>query len=163
MPNTIEGDLVRANDAMTRNVVWVHPHLKLSDAAELMRGWGIRHLPVFTENRLVGILSDRDILLRTHLSPDGMTTVDEGTVGDAMTAAPETCTPRSNLASIAIVMIERKIDSLPVMEDGKLVGLVTSTDLLGVLVTREREARVSDLSLRFQIMDWERGAFLGGR
>lgn len=144
---------MRARDAMTRNVVWVDPELSLTDAAALMEEWNIRHLPVLEDNQLVGILSDRDILLRSTLQEDGDVVVEDATVGEAMTPEPFTCKTSSTLGSVAAAMVERKIDSFPVLdEEGDLAGLVTSSDLLEVLIARERESKIEELPLKFKIV-----------
>ena len=144
---------MRAKDAMTRNVVWVNPELSLTEAASLMQEWSIRHLPVIADNQLVGMLSDRDVLLRSSLQDDGAVAVDdESTVGEAMTPDPFTCNTTSTLGSIAAAMVERKIDSFPVLdEDGDLAGLITSTDLLEMLIARERESKIVDLPIKFEV------------
>lgn len=144
---------MRARDAMTRHVVWVDPEYNLADAADLMKEWNIRHLPVVANNQVVGILSDRDLLLRSSLDADGCIVVDGGTAGEAMSPDPHTCSPRSTIGNIAATMIERKIDSLPVVDDsGDLIGLVTTTDLLEILIAREQESKLGELPLKFQVM-----------
>lgn len=140
---------MRAITAMTRDVVCVLPSDSLSDAHQIMIEWEIRHLPVLEGTRLVGILSDRDIMIRARMGDDGME-IDDVTVGEAMTPDPITCAPGSAIASIGSAMTRHKIDSLPVVDaDGALVGLVTSTDLIEILVGRE-EADAS-LPLRFEV------------
>lgn len=143
---------MRARDAMTRNVVWVDPELSLAEAASLMEEWNIRHLPVIADNHLVGMLSDRDVLLRSTLQEDGEVVVEEKSVGEAMTPDPFTCSTTSTLGSVAAAMVERKIDSFPVLDDdGDLAGLITSTDLLEMLIARERESKIGDLPVKFQV------------
>ena len=144
---------MRAKDAMTRSVVWVNPEISLAEAASLMEEWNIRHLPVIADRQLVGMLSDRDILLRSSLQNDGEVVVEEGsTVGEAMTPDPFTCNTASTLGSIAAAMVERKIDSFPVLdEDGDLAGMITSSDLLEMLIARERESKLADLPIKFEV------------
>ena len=62
MGNILNGGIMRAKDAMTRNVVWVNPELSLTEAASLMQEWSIRHLPVIADNQLVGMLSDLSLI-----------------------------------------------------------------------------------------------------
>jgi CBS domain-containing protein len=128
---------------MTRNVVVVSPTLSVGVAARLMRGAHVRHLPVVEARKLVGILSDRDLVKH---APDA-------TCGQAMTRAPVTCSQDASVGRVAALMLEHKIDSIPIVSvSGTLVGLVTSTDLLGLLVDRaqaqvlpfEFEVRVAD-------------------
>lgn len=115
---------------MTRDVIVVPPELTLEAANRLMAKWSIRHLPVVKAGHLAGILSDRDLL--RHGDSHATTTC-----GEAMTPAPFTCTPAAPVARVAQMMLEHKIDSLPVMsEAGALIGLVTSSDLLALLIDR---------------------------
>jgi CBS domain-containing protein len=72
-----------------------------------------------------------------------------------MTPSPLTCEASTSVSDLAQRMIDEKIDALPVMSGTRLVGLVTSTDLLQLLVDRE-EHRV--LPFRFELRDIESGA-----
>ena len=114
---------------MTREVVVVSPTVTVSAAARMMDRLRIRHLPVVAAGQLAGILSDRDLLRR---APDT-------SCGEAMSAAPVTCSAETTVGCIAELMIERRIDSVPVVDrSGLLTGLVTSTDLLWLLVDRDQ-------------------------
>jgi acetoin utilization protein AcuB len=129
---------MKAMQAMTRNVVCIHAHDSIETAKDIMDEWDIRHLPVVDHGKLVGMLSDRDILLRTSLTSNNVKVVDDCEVRDAMTARVITCSPTDSIAKIASAMTDKKIDSVPVVEDdGELVGLVTSTDLLELLKERD--------------------------
>ena len=126
---------------MTRDVVVVSPTVSVGAAGHLMNRLKIRHLPVIEDRRLVGILSDRDLL--KHGSGVAC--------AEAMTAAPVTCSPESSVGRVAQLMLEHKIDSIPIVgPSGTLTGLVTSTDLLGLLVDRE-EARVLPFQFRLRV------------
>jgi acetoin utilization protein AcuB len=117
---------------MTRDVVVVSPTVTVGGAARMMERLSVRHLPVIEAGRLVGILSDRDVL--EHRSA-GRTEV---TCGEAMTPAPVTCSSGTSIGRVAELMLEHKIDSVPVVSpSGTLVGLVTSSDLLSLLVERD--------------------------
>jgi acetoin utilization protein AcuB len=119
---------------MTRDVVVVAPTASAAAARRMMRRRGIRHLPVVDGGHLVGVLSDRDLLRADALPPEPAPI----TCGEVMTPAPVTCPPDASVGRVAELMLQHKIDSVPVVGlDGRLVGLVTSTDLLGLLVERE--------------------------
>jgi len=112
---------------MTRDVVVVSPSVTVRVAARMLERLHIRHLPVVDSGKPVGILSDRDLLKH---APDA-------TCGEAMSVAPVTCSADATVSRVAELMLEYKIDSVPVVDVlGRLVGLVTSTDLLGLLVDR---------------------------
>jgi CBS domain-containing protein len=119
---------MKSSSVMTRDVVVVSPAVTVAAAERMMERLRIRHLPVVVGGRLVGILSDRDLLRRPPAT----------TCGEAMSPAPMTCSADLSVGRIAEVMIARKIDSLPVVDrSGALSGLVTSSDLLALLVDRD--------------------------
>ncbi len=116
---------------MTRGPYAVGPREPLGNARHLMMKYAIRHLPVRTEGKLVGILSDRDVgtvWLLAHAPHD------ELVVEDAMTPGPYAVGPDEPLADVVRVMADRKIDSTVVVEDDRIVGVFTSTDAMHALV-----------------------------
>ena len=121
---------------MTRDVIVVPPELTLAAAWRIMVRERIRHLPVVRASALIGILSDRDVLMRGTLGKDEVLHVPHSLiVGEAMTPTPvETCETTTSVAEIAKIMTEKKIDAVPVVRGLRLLGLVTSTDLLQLLV-----------------------------
>jgi acetoin utilization protein AcuB len=124
---------------VTRDVLVIPPSISVANGWKLLGQRHIRHLPVVSDGKLVGIISDRDCLRLAHNTPSGELAFVDRAVGDIMTLDPVVCAPTDTVAEVCRVMIERKIDSLPVVADGRLVGLVTSTDLLELLVHREKE------------------------
>jgi acetoin utilization protein AcuB len=120
---------------MTCEVVVIGPEFPIVAAWSLMQERRIRHLPVVSGGRLLGILSDRDILLRSAVSADRAVVPPRGPVALAMTPAPITCRPDAQVSEVARIMVERKVDALPVLnKTGSLIGLVTSSDLLFLLM-----------------------------
>lgn len=116
-------------DVMSTKLVTVGPGESARHAYDLMRDHRFRHLPVVAEGRLVGILSDRD--LRPVLLSPGLA---ESRVAELMTEHPVTIAPDAPVEEAASLLVARKIGCLPVLEEGRLVGIVTETDLLAVLV-----------------------------
>ncbi len=126
---------MRAFATMTRRVIVAPPQLPLDLAWHVMQQHRIRHLPIVKGGALLGILSDRDVLLRATLDDDERVIVPGLEVMHAMTPSPAVCEPGTPVGEIVRVMTERKIDALPVVDaNDRLVGLVTSTDLLLLLV-----------------------------
>lgn len=126
---------MKASETMTRSVIVVPPELPLRRAWQVLQRHHIRHLPVTRGGRLLGIVSDRDVLLRATLRSDGTIEVPDEPVAVAMTAQPVTCEPTATVAQLVRLMTERKIDAVPIVRDeGRMVGLVTSTDLLLLLI-----------------------------
>jgi acetoin utilization protein AcuB len=101
----------------------------LGTANRNMRENGIRHLPVMRERRLVGILSERDILeFRASL---GFTEDwQRAPVSGAMTRSPQTAGPNDSLTEVAGRFAQARIGALPVVELGGLIGIVTVSDVL---------------------------------
>jgi acetoin utilization protein AcuB len=134
---------------MTRQVIVVLPELALDAAWRVMQRENIRHLPVVQGGELIGMLSDRDVLLRSSGGRDGKLVVPKTTVGEAMTPAPIVCTAKESLGHLVRLMTEHRIDAVPIVTRSKrLLGLVTTTDLLFALVGFED---TRPLPIRFEI------------
>lgn len=110
---------------MTREVVTIERDAPVRDAIEILKERRIRHLPVVEGDRAIGMLSDRDIRLcigrglPLAMPCSGM-------------ATPDLCTisPARRLSEAAEVLLLRKIGALPVVEDDRLVGMLSSMDIL---------------------------------
>jgi len=120
---------MKAKELMTKNVVCVFPDMGINEALSVMREIRVRHLPVVAGRRLLGILSDRDILPFTK----GGVVVETRTVEEVMSEAPITAEAHASIARIAELMLDYRIDAIPIMRDQQLAGLITSSDLLGLL------------------------------
>lgn len=123
---------------MTRDVIVSPPELTLANAWRVMTREHIRHLPVVRAGALVGMLSDRDVLARGTTSADGTFHVPAHVVvGAVMTPTPlETCEASADVETLVRTMAAKKIDAIPVVQGLRLVGLVTSSDLLSLLIDR---------------------------
>ncbi len=115
---------------MTANPVTASPGEKLSSVEAKMRDGGFRTIPVLKDGQLVGIITDRDI--RQHVGYLDHTEVDK-----AMSETLITVTPSTSIREAARLLRERKIGGLPVVEDGSLVGIVTTTDVLEAFTEAE--------------------------
>ncbi len=135
---------MKALQAMARNVVCIHEDDSLGVARDVMKEWEIRHLPVVRGKALVGVLSDRDLLLYTEASRTNCPPIADRSVGETMSKKPVTCGAGDSISHIAGLMVENKIDCVPVVEDdsGEVIGMITSTDMLELL----REKDILDAS-----------------
>lgn len=123
-------------DVMTTDPFTIESHLDLDVALEAMRSHNVRRLPVVSETgRVVGIITLYDALLATRKGDDWMSDLVSTmpTVKDAMTANVYTIEPGATVAHAARLMISHKVGALPVVEDRRLVGIVTESDLFRVL------------------------------
>ena len=86
----------------------------------------------------MGIASEAD-LMRGRIVPDGWVVPPEPdpTVGEVMTPAPAAMRPEDDLADVVALMLDARTRSVPIVEDGKLVGIVTRRDVLRVVARRE--------------------------
>ncbi len=116
---------------MTKEVLAVSPRLDAEDAWQQMRAAGLHHLVVMEHDKLVGVVSDRDLGgLR------GVSTRWGAQVKDLMTRQLVTATPRTSVETAAHRLRQNHINCLPVFRGKQLVGIVTSTDLLAALEKR---------------------------
>ena len=120
-------------DIMRSPVVAVPPETTLADAYRTMREKSFRHLPVVEGERLVGVVTDRDLRLATSaLAP--VPFAPDSSVSAVMCREPLTADAQDAVEDAARVMRERKIGCLPVVEDGRVIGIITGVDLLDALI-----------------------------
>lgn len=128
--------MLRVRDAMTREVSTLGPEASAGEALVLCRERNIRHIPIVQAGRLIGVVSDRD--LRDVSPPRGASDEENAMawvrVGDMMTADVRTSHPLDTIEHAARELEGHKIGCLPVVADGELVGIITSSDLMRVLV-----------------------------
>lgn len=127
---------------MTPDVLTVTPATPLGTALRLTREHNIRHLPVLADDRLVGLVSDRDLRLAAPPVWASSTDYDElrrtfeqKTVGEVMTSTTIISTTEDTpIEEAARVLYEHKIGCLPVMRGDELVGILTETDVMRAFV-----------------------------
>jgi acetoin utilization protein AcuB len=140
---------LRVQDLMATTLVTVTPDTSVHAARALMQQRKIRHLPVLKHGQLVGIISDR--LLRTVLpSPATSLSVwevnyllDRLTVGEVMSQFVMTVTPETLASEAVSRMLGQQVGALPVVEDGRLVGMLTRTDILRAFLRLQAEVPVT--------------------
>jgi CBS domain-containing protein len=139
-------------DAMTGDVITVSTETSLKDAAASLARHQISGLPVLDGTDVIGVISEADIVVRTTGSrespgllrelfagwkrPAG---VEETRVGEAMTSPAITIAPQRSVAEAARVMVEHRVNRLPVVDDSRLVGIVTRADLVRAFVRPDEE------------------------
>ena len=128
--------MLLVKDSMTREVVVLSPETTATEALVLCRERRIRHLPVLEAGRLAGIVSDRD--LRSAApglgDPGRAAALEKVRVLEVMSRDVATARPHDPIEEAANRMRERRIGCLPVMEDERLVGILTSSDVMEALV-----------------------------
>ena len=114
---------------MTSSLHAIEPDISVQQAREKMANEKVRHLPVISAGKLLGIVSARDVMqvealgLDPHLSE----------VELAMTAYPDTCEPDTPLAVALATMADRRIGALMVVKDDRLMGIFTDVDAVRLL------------------------------
>jgi acetoin utilization protein AcuB len=130
-------DGLRVKDFMTRSPVTVHPDALVQGAAQMMRTRKLRHLPVVDGGgKLMGIVTDRDlrqvvfdpaVQARLGRAADSLRTL---AVREVMTWGVVTVRPETAIRHAAWLMREQRLGALPVVEAGRLVGILTERDVL---------------------------------
>ena len=132
---------MKIQSLMIKNPITIGPNASVGESIELMKANSIRHLPVVTKGkRLVGFLTLAD--LKQGLIPSMLGDV---SLDDLIIKNPITVNPDDDIEFAAQLIYNHKIGGMPVVEDGKLVGIVTATDMLrtfidmmGILSTTSR-------------------------
>lgn len=135
---------MKVRDLMTPEVTTLGRNEKLSLAEQLMNLGRIRHLPVLDEDgQLTGIVSQRDLfhsgLLRAlgHGRHASARARDMLPVKEVMSTEVITTQPDASLQEAALVMFEKKVGCLPVVENGRLVGILTEGDFVAHFAGRK--------------------------
>jgi CBS domain-containing protein len=133
---------MRVGDVMTRSVLTTTPQTLVKDAAIVLVGHGVTLLPVVDDDdRLVGVFTEADVV-RGRIPPDPRRGAWHGsqagapppaTVGEVMSCPPLTTDPYTDVAELAAMMIDRGLRSVPVVDEGQLVGIITRRDLVRTL------------------------------
>lgn len=123
---------------MTTDLITISPEASLADARALMRDHRIRHLPVVEDgDRLVGLLTQTDVLAATDSKLrdlENRIRAVEVRVRDVMVTKVATIKSDASIRQAGLFIESRRIGCLPVMENDRLVGIVTDTDFVGVAI-----------------------------
>ena len=150
--------MMTVREAMTTSVVAVRPATPLKDVARLLVEHRISGLPVVDDDGAVlGVVSEADFLMKeqgaeavphrplarifgeSQASRSQQAKVDALTAGEAMTAPAVTIEPGRRIIEAATIMTTRRLNRLPVVENGRLVGIVTRADLVRAYVSSDEE------------------------
>jgi acetoin utilization protein AcuB len=127
-------------ERMSKPVITTSPDLPITEALSMMKQDHIRRMPVMQDGKLVGIVSDKDLL---NASPSPATSLSvwemnyllsKITVKDVMTKKVLTVAENTPIEEAARIMADNKIGGMPVLRDGKVVGMITETDLFKVFL-----------------------------
>ena len=142
-------------ERMSHPVISVSPETPIHDALAMFRKEHIRRAPVIKDGKLVGIVSERDLL---NASPSPVTTlsvweinnlISKVTVKQVMSKKVKTVDADTPIEEAARIMADSKIGGLPVVRDDKVVGMITETDLFKIFLelmgAREKAIRVTAL------------------
>ena len=123
--------MLTTRELMLDNPKSVAPNASVKEARLLMESEGYMQLPVLHQGRLVGIITDRDLCISARYPIESTMTVE-----DCMTADPITVTPETPVFRTAQMLSTYKFGALPVVDGGKLVGLITTSLLLAYFASK---------------------------
>jgi len=157
---------MRIRDMMTKNPVTVDSETLVMDARKIMKENNVRRLPVVDKGKLMGIITKHDIL---EASPSPATSLSvhelnyllsKMKVKEIMKKNPVTLTPDTPFEEALKIGQEKKIGSFPVLENGKLVGIATESDIVRFLTralgVREEGSRITIEGLGGKLSDLEK-------
>ena len=127
---------LRVRDIMGRSLVTVSVSERLSTVEDIMTLGHVRHMPVVRGGKLVGVVSERDLLraslsvLSEHRGAERRAFLHVVEIARVMSAPPIVIGPDATIDEAALVMAEKKIGCLPVVDGDHLLGMVTETDVL---------------------------------
>jgi len=147
---------MRVEDVMTTDVVTTRPEMPLKEVAQQLSEHGISGLPVVNDaGEVVGVISAADLLVKEAgttprrpglvawlldpTDPKEQLKLEARVAGEAMTTPAVTIAPFQSVATAAAEMLERAINRLPVVRNGRLVGIVTRGDLVRAFARSDRE------------------------
>ena len=131
-----QADRIPVRKIMQTKIVTISSGESLSTVEDIMRLGRVRHMPVVASGKLVGVVSERDLLrtslssLSSHRSAERKAFLYAVEIARVMSQPPIVIQPDATIRQAARVMAENKIGCLPVVEDEELVGIVTETDVL---------------------------------
>jgi len=120
----LEVNILKLKDIMSQEIACVNSNDSIEKAAQLMKQYNVGSIPICSQDKVIGIVTDRDIALRSVANGQY-----NQSVGDIMTQNPVTGTPDMDVHEAAKLMGEKQIRRLPVVENNSLVGIVSLGDI----------------------------------
>lgn len=131
-------------DIMSSSVVSVNTNQSVTEAAKLMSNYNIGSVPVVAENSVLGIITDRDIVLRCIAKE---ISANDCKVGDIMSTGATYVTSDQPVYDAIKLMASHQVRRLPVIDNGKLLGIVSLADIARERCTPEIAEALSEISL----------------
>ncbi|MBI2954253.1 MAG: CBS domain-containing protein [Chloroflexi bacterium] len=149
---------MKVSEIMTKDVVTVSPDAKVGEIARLMIEKGITGLPVVVGNRVIGIVTETDLVARNahlhfptfiqildariYLQPprhfeEELRRILGTTAADVMTQEVITVTPDTEVSDVATLMFEKRVNPVPVVAQDRLMGIVSRSDIIRLLIQQE--------------------------
>ncbi|MBQ3408185.1 MAG: CBS domain-containing protein [Clostridia bacterium] len=126
---------MKVRDCMSNNVIWLTPDATIGECAKIMDEHHIGSIPICNPNQnVVGVVTDRDILLRAIINNKD---INNTKISEIMTTGVYCCEANTDIEHATTVMSENQVRRLPVIDQNKIVGILTLTDL-------SRSEQVSD-------------------
>jgi len=120
---------MKVKKRMAKKLVTTRKEATVADAINLMKKHSIRHLPVVEDGELLGWVTERDIR-EAYLA----SLIEQVSIGDIMIKDPITIAPEANLEEAAELLYRHGIGGLPVVDKGKLVGVITVADIMAAFI-----------------------------
>jgi acetoin utilization protein AcuB len=151
---------MRVRELMNRNLVTIGASSSCREALARMHRARVRHLPVLRDDRaLVGVVTDRDLRHLLFTAPVDAeprstrveTVLENAAVGDVMSSPAITIDSSADVSDAARMMRRGRVGALPVVDGGRLVGIITETDLLREICRADAEcsADVTDIVVSY--------------
>jgi len=135
---------LKVKDIMTKNVAYANPSSTVTEVAQLMQKHNVGSIPVCDQNGIVGVVTDRDIVVRNvahGTNPQSMK------VSNVMTSQVTTASPDMDIDDVSRIMAQNQIRRIPVVENNKLVGIVALGDVAtDAKYNTEISSALSDIS-----------------
>lgn len=136
--------MMKVSEFMTKDIASVKREDTVERAAQMMKEYNVGSIPVVSENKVVGIVTDRDIVLRSAAEGEN---IERQQVKDIMTSNPVVGEPDMDVHEAASLMSDRQIRRLPIVDKDNLVGIVSLGDLaVEPKLQDEAESALKDIS-----------------